>query len=176
MFSGGLCTNRKASPTDLSVRATGDNLVLVGVVAHGLEQTVGDDHLNAHKAPAETIGGGHRRGPPVTPEHAVYSHEVPDDAGAIAAGRHTLLVVALDSDAGDGGSVLLHGFQQPVAALLQLPDTHLDTTVPMGRGETPPSLVSASLWCDQWVSSGHMTWYSGGGGVVAAADRLGHIA
>lgn len=49
------------------------------------------------------------------------SHQVPDDAGPIRAGGDTLLVVALDLDAGDGGFVLLHGLNEPVTALQDLP-------------------------------------------------------
>ena len=61
-----------------------------------------------------------------------HSHQVPDDAGSVAAGGHTLLVVALDLDVGHRGLVLGHGLQQPVAApLLQLPHTHLQTGGPV---------------------------------------------
>ena len=53
------------------------------------------------------------------------SHQVPDDAGSVRAGRDTLFVVALDLNASDGGLVLLHGLQQTVTALHNLPHPHL---------------------------------------------------
>lgn len=54
-----------------------------------------------------------------------YSHNVPDDTGAVRAGRHTLFVITLDFDACDGAPVLLHGLQQPMTFRLQFPDAHL---------------------------------------------------
>lgn len=59
-----------------------------------------------------------------------YSHYVPDDAGAITAGRDTLFVVALDFDTSDRGFVLFQGLQQPMTMWLQLPNTHLQQMDP----------------------------------------------
>lgn len=56
-----------------------------------------------------------------------HSHQVPDDAGPVRAGRDALLVVALQPDAGDGGLVLLHGLHKLVGPRKDLPDPHLDT-------------------------------------------------
>lgn len=53
------------------------------------------------------------------------SHDVPDDAGAVRAGRHALFVITLDFDARDRAPVLLHGLQQPMTFRLQFPDANL---------------------------------------------------
>lgn len=80
-----------------------------------------------------------------------YSHNVPDDTGAVTAGRHTLFVITLDFDTCDGAPVLLHGLQQPMTFRLQFPDANLkrpqnsDVThlcrkagkLEIGRCETP---------------------------------------
>lgn len=59
-----------------------------------------------------------------------YSHYVPDDAGTIRAGGDALFVVTLDFDTSDGGLVLFHVRQQPMAVWLQLPNTHLQQVNP----------------------------------------------
>lgn len=47
---------------NLSVGATGDDLVLLRVVTHTSEQSVGQDHLIPHKTPAAGRGERERKG------------------------------------------------------------------------------------------------------------------
>lgn len=57
-----------------------------------------------------------------------YSHNVPDDTGAVRAGRHALFVITLDFDTCDGAPVLFHGLQQLMTFRLQFPDANLKGT------------------------------------------------
>ena len=78
----------------LSVCASSDDLALIRTVAHSTEHSVGKDDLTSYKPPAKgdelsvIVGGaawvdGHLGS-------CGNSRQVPDDAGTITAGRHTL--------------------------------------------------------------------------------------
>ena len=62
------------------------------------------------------------------PPHHWYLHEVPDDAGAVRAGRDALLVALRHPDAGHGGLVLLQRLLQLPGLVAYLPHPHLEAT------------------------------------------------
>ena len=65
-------------------------------------------------------------------------HEIPDDAGAVRAGRDTLRVVALDLDACDGGLVFLE-LEQEVGGVCVTLGYHLTRYPPHAHVTVPPT-------------------------------------
>ena len=73
----------------LSVCASGDDLALIRTVAHSTEHGIGKDDLASYKPPAK----GDRQAVSDSGQGGLGgwdSRQVPDDAGTITAGRHTL--------------------------------------------------------------------------------------
>ena len=91
--------------TDLAVCSGGDDLRLGGMVANILEQCVDSDHLNsALLAKKQMAIHTFRTGTLQVHMYTILGdktnvHQIPDDAGAVDAGRNTLLVVLLHFDA-----------------------------------------------------------------------------